>query len=105
MDKSLIISNAVSDLLRRSQDELDPVDSVMLFEVSYVSLVQWISFQRLNFLPPVGSSYDKVLAWAKNFVESGRTFCMAIEKFVDNVSLACQLAYGFCGMLLEVCSG
>jgi hypothetical protein len=104
MDK-MIISNVASGLLRRSQDELDPIDSVMLLEVSYAALLDWIASRRIVFLPAEGSSGDNLLGWARQFIERWHTFYKVIEEFVDDASLACQLAYGFCGTLLEVCSG
>lgn len=54
-------------------------------------------------LPPEGSSYDKVLAWAQLFVERLNSFDMAIEEFAGDSYLAAQLAYGYCALLLQVC--
>jgi hypothetical protein len=53
-------------------------------------------------LPPEGSSYDKVLAWAQLFVERLHSFDLAIENFAGDSYLAAQLAYGYCAILLEV---
>jgi hypothetical protein len=58
----------------------------------------------MSHLPPEGSSYDKVLAWAQLFVERLHSFDVAIGRFEGNSWLAAQLSYGYCAMLLEVCA-
>lgn len=97
------ISNVVSSLRSRSGDELGPAASSQLFGASHASLLEWIRTQRMTLLPPEGSDYDKVLAWAQLFVERLHSFDHAIEEFAADSYLASQLAYGHCAMLLEVC--
>lgn len=98
------ISNVVDVIKRRSGDELGANASARLSNASYESLLEWISTQRMSNLPPEGSSYDKVLAWAQLFVERLHSFDLAIEEFAGDSYLAAQLAYGYCTILLEVCS-
>ena len=54
-------------------------------------------------LPPEGSSYDRVLAWAQLFVERLHSFDVEIEEFAGDSYLAAQLAYGYCALMLDVC--
>jgi hypothetical protein len=56
----------------------------------------------MSLLPPEGSDYDKVLAWAQLFVDRLHHFDVEIEQFAGDSYLAAQLSYGFCAMLLEV---
>lgn len=103
-DERSVISDVFLNLYQNSQAELDPIDSVMLLEVSYESLLEWISSQREKVAPAEGSNYDLVLDRAQIFVEKWHAFSMTIENFAHDAYLGSQLAYGFCGMLLEVCS-
>jgi hypothetical protein len=96
------ISNVVSALKSRSDDELGPAAASQVFGASYSSILEWISNQRMTLLPPEGSDYDKVLSWAYLFVERLNSFDLAIEEFAGDSYLAAQLAYGYCAMLLQV---
>lgn len=96
------ISEVVSSLKHRSGDELGPAVSSQLLGASESSVLEWIRGQRMTLLPPEGSDYDKVLAWAQLFVERLHSFDLAIEDFAGDSYLAAQLAYGYCFMLLEV---
>ena len=98
------MSSVVSSLKRQSGDELGPATSSQLFNVSFGSLVDWIRNQRMTLLPPEGSDYDKVLAWAALFVERLNHFDLAIDEFAGESEVAAQMAYGYCAMLLEVSS-
>lgn len=104
MMESTAISRVVSSHKRRNVDELGTSTSSKIVNTTYVSLMDWISSQRMSLLPPEGSDYDKVLAWAQLFIESLNSFDTAIEEFAGDSYLAAQLVYGFCAMLLEVCS-
>lgn len=66
--------------------------------------MDWIRNQRMTLLPPEGSDYDKVLAWAALFVERLNHFDLAIDEFAGESEVAAQMAYGYCAMLLEVSS-
>ncbi|KAK1138393.1 hypothetical protein N8T08_002640 [Aspergillus melleus] len=96
------ISNVVYSLKRRSGDELGTSASSKLLNATHASLLDWIRAQRMSNLPPEGSSYDKVLAWAQLFVERLHSFDLAIEEFAGDSYLAAQLAYGYCAILLEL---
>lgn len=96
------LTSVVQSLYRRSGDELGTSTSSKLLNSSYHSLVEWIRIQRMTHLPPEGSNYDKVLAWAQLFTERLHRFDEAIHDFADDSGLATQLSYGYCGMLLEV---
>ena len=96
------ITSVVQSLYRRSGDELGATTSSKLLNSSYQSLMEWIRAQRMSHLPPEGSSYDKVLAWAQLFVERLHHFDSAIHEFAGDSYLATQLSYGYCGMLLDV---
>lgn len=102
MDTSAI-SNVVYSLKRRSGSELGSTTSARLLNETYDSICDWIGAQRMSHLPPEGSSYDKVLTWTQLFVERLNSFDVAIQDFVSDSSLAAQLAYGYCAILLEVC--
>ena len=97
------ISKVVYALKVRSDNELDSGMSAQLLSYTYDSIRDWIGIQRITYLPPEGSSYDKVLVWAQLFVERLHSFDMAIREFTGNSHLASQLAYGYCALLLEVC--
>lgn len=96
------ISNVVYSLKRRSGDELGASTSSKLLNANHATLLDWIRHQRMSKIPPEGSSYDKVLAWAQLFVERLHSFDLAIEHFAGDSYLAAQLAYGYCAILLEV---
>lgn len=96
------ISNVVYSLKRRSGSELGSTTSARLFTETYDSIRDWIGAQRMSHLPPEGSSYDKVLTWTQLFVERLNSFDVAIQDFASDSSLAAQLAYGYCAILLEV---
>jgi hypothetical protein len=96
------ISNVVYSLKRRSGDELGVTTSSKLLNANHATLLDWIRHQRMSKIPPEGSSYDKVLAWAQLFVERLHSFDLAIEHFAGDSYLAAQLAYGYCAILLEV---
>lgn len=97
------ISNVVYSLKRKSGDELGATASSKLLNANHATLLDWIRHQRMSKIPPEGSSYDKVLAWAQLFVERLHSFDVAIEHFAGDSYLAAQLAYGYCAILLEVC--
>jgi hypothetical protein len=101
-NESSAISNVVYSLKRRSGDELGATASSKLLNSTHATLLDWIRHQRMSKLPPEGSSYDKVLAWAQLFVERLHSFDLAIEHFAGDSYLAAQLAYGYCAILLEV---
>lgn len=101
-NESSTISNVVYSLKRRSGDELGATASSKLLNATHATLLDWIRHQRMSKLPPEGSSYDKVLAWAQLFVERLHSFDLAIEHFAGDSYLAAQLAYGYCAILLEV---
>lgn len=96
------ITSVVQSLHRRSGDELGTSASSALMNTSYTSIVEWICTERMSHLPPEGSSYDKVLAWAQLFVERLHSFDEAIKDFAGDSYLAAQLSYGYCSMLLEL---
>ncbi|KAJ5082249.1 hypothetical protein N7532_011292 [Penicillium argentinense] len=71
-----------------------------LLNTDYYTITDWIRHERMSYLPPAGSSYDKVLSWAEFFVDR-------LKKFVDDAIhedsyLVANLAYGSCGLLLEL---
>ncbi|KAK8099894.1 NACHT domain protein [Apiospora kogelbergensis] len=96
------LSRAVYALKRRSDSELGSGISSQIMSESHVSILDWIGVQRMSHLPAEGSSYDKVLAWTQLFVERLHSFELAIEKFAGDSSLATQLAYGYCAILLKL---
>lgn len=97
------ISSVVNSLQRRSGDELGANASSRIVNTTYESILEWIRSERMSLLPPEGSDYDKVLAWAQLFVERLHSFDLEIEQFAGDSYLAAQLSYGYCAMLLEVC--
>ncbi|KAH8706013.1 NACHT domain protein [Talaromyces proteolyticus] len=101
-NESSTISNVVYTLKRRSVDELGALTSSKLLNATHSTILEWIRHQRMSKLPPEGSSYDKVLAWAQLFVERLHSFDLAIEHFAGDSYLAAQLSYGYCAILLEL---
>ncbi|KAI9151452.1 putative ankyrin repeat protein L88 [Paramyrothecium foliicola] len=96
------ISRVVYSLKRRGSEELGSSTSAKLFNASHDSIIDWIRTQRMQRLPPEGSSQDKVLAWAQLFVERLHSFDSAIAGFAGDSYLATQLAYGYSAILLEL---
>lgn len=97
------LSLLVQSLQRQSGAELGVNASSTLFNTDHATILEWIANERMSHLPPEGSSYDKVLAWAQLFVERLHSFDVAIRDFEGGSWLAAQLSYGYCAMLLEVC--
>ncbi|KAL2824352.1 hypothetical protein BDW59DRAFT_162455 [Aspergillus cavernicola] len=100
--KSMNISSLVNSLQRRSGEELGTTISSKLLTPTHAAILDRIRFERMSQLPPEGSDYDKVLAWAQLFVERLHSFDSEIERFAADSYLAAQLAYGYCAMLLEL---
>lgn len=98
------LSGVVQGLQRQSGAELGANVSSMLCNTDHTTILEWIATERMSHLPPEGSSYDKVLAWAQLFVERLHSFDLAIRDFEGNSWLAAQLSYGYCAMLLQVCT-
>lgn len=96
------LSGVVQGLQRQSGAELGANASSALFNTDHAAILEWIATERMSHLPPEGSSYDKVLAWAQLFVERLHSFDVAIRDFEGSSWLAAQLSYGYCAMLLEV---
>ncbi|BCS19739.1 NACHT domain protein [Aspergillus puulaauensis] len=96
------ISGVVASLQRRSGDELGSSASSRLLTATHHTIVEWIRSERMSLLPPEGSDYDKVLAWAQLFVDRLHSFDEEIERFAGDSYLAAQLSYGYCSMLLEL---
>jgi hypothetical protein len=96
------IARVVYSLKRRGSEQLGSATSAKLLSATHDSIVEWIRAQRMQRLPPEGSSQDKVLAWAQLFVERLHMFDSAIADFAGDSYLATQLAYGYCAILLEL---
>jgi hypothetical protein len=96
------LSQVVYSLKRRGSEELGSDTSAKLFNATHDSIIEWIRTQRMQRLPPEGSSQDRVLAWAQLFVERLHSFDQAIAGFAGDSYLATQLAYGYCAILLEL---
>ena len=97
------IGTLVQSLYQRSGVELGSDASSKLMNTSYESLKEWIRIQRMSHLPPEGSSYDKVLAWAQLFIDRLHHFDSSVNEHLSQDSyLATQMSYGYCRLLLEV---
>ncbi|EEP82083.1 conserved hypothetical protein [Uncinocarpus reesii 1704] len=96
------ISNVVTSLQRRTGEDLGTSASSKLPTVTYATIMEWIRSERMGLMPPEGSDYDKVLAWAQLFVGRLHSFDLAIEQFAGDSYLAAQVSYGYCAMLLEL---
>ncbi|KAJ5589423.1 hypothetical protein N7537_012101 [Penicillium hordei] len=96
------LSGVVQGLQRQSGSELGANVSSTLSNTDHATILEWIATERMSHLPPEGSSYDKVLAWAQLFVERLHSFDLAIRDFEAGSWLAAQLSYGYCAMLLEL---
>ncbi|KAH6853214.1 hypothetical protein B0I37DRAFT_419987 [Chaetomium sp. MPI-CAGE-AT-0009] len=95
-------SKLAETLKLRGNHELDSSMSARLQSYTYDSVRDWIGTQRIIYLPPEGSRYDKVLAWAHLFVERVHSFETGIRELVGDTHLAAHLAYGYCVILLEL---
>ncbi|KAJ5280076.1 hypothetical protein N7478_005448 [Penicillium angulare] len=96
------LQSHVNGLYLRSGNELGAHASSRLSSSSYESLKEWIRVQRMSHLPPEGSHYDKVLSWAKLFIDRLNHFDDGVSQFYDHGYGATQLSYGYCGILLEL---
>ncbi|KAH7017970.1 NACHT domain-containing protein [Microdochium trichocladiopsis] len=92
------LSHLVHSIRQRSYDELGRA----ILSSTYDSLREWISEQRMSELPPEGSSYDKVLAWAQLFADRLHSFEYAVQEIAGDSYLAAQLSYGYCSLLLDL---
>ncbi|KAL4976879.1 hypothetical protein BDW66DRAFT_133979 [Aspergillus desertorum] len=96
------ISSVVSSLQRRNGEEFGTNPSSQPLTATHASMHEWIRSERMSLLPPEGSDYDKVLAWAQLFIDRLHSFDTAIAHFAGDSYLAAQLSYGYCAMLLEL---
>jgi hypothetical protein len=94
------LANLVQSLGRRGSNEMN---SAKIIGADYEAILDWIRSERMRKLPPEGSNYDKVLVWARLFVERLHTFDSAIQRFEGDSHMAAELAYIHCASLLEVC--
>ncbi|KAI7972989.1 hypothetical protein EIK77_001563 [Talaromyces pinophilus] len=92
------LANLVQSLGRRGSSEMN---SAEIIGADYEAILDWIRSERMRKLPPEGSSYDKVLVWARLFVERLHTFDSAIQHFEGDSHMAAELAYIHCASLLE----
>jgi hypothetical protein len=97
---SSAFANLVQSLGRRGSGEMT---SSKIIGADYVGILEWIRSERMRKLPPEGSSYDRVLVWARLFVERLHSFDSAIQHFEGDSHMAAELAYIHCASLLEVC--
>ncbi|KAF3395404.1 hypothetical protein DPV78_009173 [Talaromyces pinophilus] len=93
------LANLVQSLGRRGSSEMN---SAEIIGADYEAILDWIRSERMRKLPPEGSSYDKVLVWARLFVERLHTFDSAIQHFEGDSHMAAELAYIHCASLLEL---
>ncbi|KAL2167582.1 hypothetical protein VTG60DRAFT_1093 [Thermothelomyces hinnuleus] len=96
------IANMVLTLKQFSGNVLGSSVSSQLLNATYDSIRNWIKNQRMTHLPPEGSDYDKVLAWAQLFIERLHSFDTAIRELDRQSTMAAQVAYGYCFILLEL---
>jgi hypothetical protein len=89
----------VQSLGRRGSAELA---TSKIIGADYEAILEWIRSERMRKLPPEGSSYDRVLVWARLFVERLHSFDSAIQHFEGDSHMAAELAYIHCASLLEV---
>ncbi|GFF70345.1 hypothetical protein IFM61392_02911 [Aspergillus lentulus] len=96
---SSAIANLVQSLGRRGSGEMA---SSKIIGADYEAILEWIRSERMRKLPPEGSSYDRVLVWARLFVERLHSFDSAIQHFEGDSHMAAELAYIHCASLLEL---
>ncbi|KAF4227966.1 hypothetical protein CNMCM6805_002498 [Aspergillus fumigatiaffinis] len=96
---SSALANLVQSLGRRGSGEMT---SSKIIGADYEVILEWIRSERMRKLPPEGSSYDRVLVWARLFVERLHSFDSAIQYFEGNSHMAAELAYIHCASLLEL---
>ncbi|KAF7166709.1 hypothetical protein CNMCM5623_000253 [Aspergillus felis] len=93
------LADLVQSLGRRGSGEMA---SSKIIGADYEAILEWIRSERMRTLPPEGSSYDRVLVWARLFVERLHSFNSAIQHFEGDSHMAAELAYIHCASLLEL---
>ncbi|GIC93466.1 uncharacterized protein Aud_009954 [Aspergillus udagawae] len=93
------LAHLVQSLGRRGSAELA---ASKIIGADYEAILEWIRSERMRKLPPEGSSYDRVLVWARLFVERLHSFDSAIQHFEGDSHMAAELAYIHCASLLEL---
>ncbi|PKX90746.1 uncharacterized protein P174DRAFT_423609 [Aspergillus novofumigatus IBT 16806] len=96
---SSALANLVQSLGRRGSGEMISSKNI---GADYEAILEWIRSERMRKLPPEGSSYDRVLVWARLFVERLHSFDSAIQHFEGESHMAAELAYIHCASLLEL---
>ncbi|OJJ87625.1 NACHT domain protein [Aspergillus glaucus CBS 516.65] len=91
------LTEIVHSLANRSSSDILPS---RIIGADYETILEWVSSERMRKLPAEGSSYDKVLVWARLFVERLHSFDLAVESFAGDNHMAAQLAYVHCASLL-----
>jgi hypothetical protein len=84
--------------------DLSHVDSHYIDSMSVESILDWVSSERLTYMPQKGSRWDKVLKWAEFFSLQISGYEKAISAFVPDSKAAAQLIWASCKVLLEVSS-
>jgi len=82
--------------------DLSHVDSHYIDSMSVESILDWVSSERLTYMPQRGSRWDKVLKWAEFFSLQISGYEKAISSFVPDSGAAAQLIWASCKILLEV---
>ncbi|KAL5045392.1 hypothetical protein BDW71DRAFT_208465 [Aspergillus fruticulosus] len=95
----IALASLVQSLGHRNSGEMN---SSKIIGADYEAILEWIRLERMRKLPPEGSSYDKVLVWARLFVERLHTLDSAIQDFEGDSHMAAELAYIHCASLLEL---
>ncbi|KAL2814087.1 hypothetical protein BDW59DRAFT_167290 [Aspergillus cavernicola] len=95
-------NTALTDLVRSFEHRNKGMAPSMAIGASQERLLEWIRSERMRKLPPEGSSYDKVLACARLFVERLHSFDAAVQHFAGDSQMATKLAYIYCASLLQL---
>lgn len=77
-NENATLAELVHSLAHRSSSD---ILQSRLIGADYETILEWIRSERMRKLPAEESSYDKVLVWARLFVERLHSFDAAIESF------------------------
>ena len=96
------VHDAVQSARRKLAHELDCMDQALWDGASLDSLLAHIAAERLARMPHNGSQWDRTLKDAESFAVHVSQYHRFVEDFLPQSSLAAELIWANCRLLLEV---
>lgn len=87
---------------RKFLTDFENVDESFIDDLTIESLLEYIERQRLTFMPPRGSHWDKVLKWAEFFALQISGYATVVEPFMPESKAAAQLIWTASRSLVHV---